>query len=118
MPGSMASTLGNFEQRYVKSDSNTWLGQMLGHCPFLYPISVGPIAVALQNGLSDYDTIRCINFIRAEVAEGRSPLQALLKGKANTARPWENDQYMRPVIPEDPLLFYDFDEDMNEEPHR
>ena len=76
------------------------------------------IGVALQNGLSDYDTIRCINFIRTEVAEGRSPLQALLKGKTNIGQPWENDRYMRPVIAEDPLLFYDFDEDMREESHR
>ncbi|DBB07799.1 hypothetical protein WJX82_004343 [Trebouxia sp. C0006] len=64
-----------------------------------------------QKALTDYDTIRCVNFIRSEVAAGNSPLQALLHNSA-AQRPWEKDEYMRPVLPDDPLLFYDFDEDV------
>ena len=72
----------------------------------------------IQNELSDYDTIRCINFIRAEVAQGNSPLKVLLARGESADRPWEKDEYMHPVLPEDPLLFHDFDQDMAEEPHR
>ena len=73
---------------------------------------------ATQNALTDYDIIRCINYIRAEVAEGRSPLHYLLHERKLSDRPWEKDQYMHPVLPEDPMLFHDFDQDMTEEPHR
>ena len=65
-----------------------------------------------QRELSDYDTITCINFIRAEVAVGNSPLSALANGGAE--RPWEKDEYMHPIIAEDPLLFYDFDQGVAE----
>ncbi len=64
----------------------------------------------MQKSLTDYDTIRCVNFIRSEVAAGKSPLQALLRDNFAAQPPWEKDEYMRPVLPEDPLLFYDFDE--------
>jgi len=66
----------------------------------------------VQKALTDYDTIRCVNFIRSEVAAGKSPLQALLRDNSAAQRPWEKDEYMRPVLPDDPLLFYDFDEDV------
>jgi len=59
-----------------------------------------------------------VNFIRAKVAEGSSPLEALIDGKATADKPWEQDQYMHPVLPEDPLLFYDFDDSMLEEQDR
>ncbi len=66
----------------------------------------------MQKALTDYDTIRCVNFIRSEVAAGNSPLQALLRDNSAAQRPWEKDEYMHPVLPEDPLLYYDFDEDV------
>lgn len=62
-----------------------------------------------QKALSDYDTIRCINYIRTEVAAGRHFVEAL-HGPTYDAHPWQKDQYMHPAIPDDPLLFYDFDE--------
>ena len=66
----------------------------------------------MQKALTDYDTIRCVNFIRSKVAAGKSPLQALLRDNSAAHRPWEKDEYMHPVLPEDPLLYYDFDEDV------
>lgn len=62
-----------------------------------------------QKRLSDYDTIRCINYIRTEVAAGRLSVEAL-NGQTSDEHPWQKDQYMHPAIPDDPLLFYDFDE--------
>ncbi|KAL0040918.1 hypothetical protein WJX79_009981 [Trebouxia sp. C0005] len=64
-----------------------------------------------QKALTDYDTIRCVNFIRNEVAAGNSPLQALLHDNSAAQRPWEKDEYMHPVLPDDPLLYFDFEED-------
>ena len=63
-----------------------------------------------QNKLSDYDTIRCINYIRTEVAAGRLSLEAL-NDQTSSERPWQKDEYMHPVLPDDPLLFYDFDDE-------
>ncbi|KAL3139655.1 hypothetical protein ABBQ38_003972 [Trebouxia sp. C0009 RCD-2024] len=67
-----------------------------------------------QNKLSDYDTVRCINYIRTEVAAGRLSAAALNEEKASE-RPWQSDQYMHPVLPDDPLLFYDFDDEAGTE---
>ena len=67
------------------------------------------LCLPAQNDLSDYDTIRCINYIRAQVAAGRFSLETLT-GQASTQRPWQEDKYMHPFIPGDPLLFYDFDD--------
>ncbi|KAK9823570.1 hypothetical protein WJX72_003898 [[Myrmecia] bisecta] len=69
----------------------------------------------IQAHLDDYSTIRCINFIRSEVAAGRDPLPALAEAAGapgQGARPWDDDKYLQPVLAEDALLFHDFgDED-------
>lgn len=67
-----------------------------------------------QNNLSDYDTVRCINYIRAEVAAGRFTVSAL-SDRTTSGRPWQKDEYMHPTLPQDPLLFYDFDDDTGTE---
>lgn len=67
-----------------------------------------------QNKLSDYDTIRCINYIRTEVAAGRHSVEAL-KGQTSSERPWQQDQYMHPALLDDPLLFHDFDDEADME---
>jgi protein arginine N-methyltransferase 3 len=76
--------------------------------------------IALQRSLDDYDTIKIINFIRAEVAAGRDPLPALVAaptaaaaaagGSDASAVPWESDSYLQPVLADDPLLTYEYDE--------
>ena len=63
-----------------------------------------------QNKLSDYDTIRCINYIRTEVAAGRLSVEAL-NGQISGERPWQQDQYMHPALPDDPMLFHEFDDE-------
>jgi hypothetical protein len=72
--------------------------------------------------LDDYGTIRVINFIRREVAAGSDPLPALraaaaaaVAGSRGAPWPWTSDEYLPPVIGDDPLLGYDYDDDAAEE---
>ncbi|GBF96074.1 arginine N-methyltransferase-like [Raphidocelis subcapitata] len=73
--------------------------------------------------LDDHGTIRLINFIRSRVAAGADPLPALTaaaaaaaaNGAAGAAQPWASDDYLTPVLPDDPLLGYDFDEEAGDE---
>ncbi len=68
----------------------------------------------MQARLDDYSTIRCINFIRSEGAAGRDPRPTLAEAAAapsQTGQPWDDDRYLQPVLPEDALLFHDFDDD-------
>lgn len=67
-----------------------------------------------QVGLDDYSTIRCVNYIRSEVSAKRDPRPALAAaaqgGAAGGPKPWDGDQYMKPVLDDDPLLFYEYDD--------
>jgi hypothetical protein len=78
-------------------------------------------------GLDDYGTIRVINFIRTEVAAGRDPRPALTAAaaaassssaaasEAAAGAPWSGDSYLQPVLADDPLLTYDFDEEQQQQ---
>lgn len=79
-----------------------------------------------QLGLDDYGTIRVINFIRTEVAAGRDPRPALSAAAAAgsssaaneaaaAAAPWSGDTYLQPVLADDPLLTYDFDDEQQQQ---
>jgi hypothetical protein len=81
--------------------------------PCRYPTSPLP-----QLSLDDYDTIRLINYIRRSVAAGTDPrpaLEAAVSAGAGAQRPWGADEFLAPVIDDDPLLGYDYDEDAAEE---
>lgn len=69
-----------------------------------------------QLRLDDHDTFRVINYIRTEVAAGRDPRPALTAAAADTdaPRPWAGDSFLVPVLPDDALLFYEFDDDDEE----
>ena len=86
-----------------------------------------PPSPRLQEGLDEYGIIRVINFVRGEVVAGRDPLPALAAaaaaGKAAAAgaagktaaaggdvSPWADDRYLVPVLEDDALLCYDFEE--------
>lgn len=55
--------------------------------------------------------IGCINFIRSEVAAGRDPRPALRNLGRGSPVPWADEQYLQPVLAEDPLLFYDWQDE-------
>lgn len=67
-----------------------------------------------QAGLDDYSTIRCVNYIRSEVSAQRDPRPSLAaaaqSAAAGSPQPWDGDQYMKPVLADDPLLFYEYDD--------
>lgn len=54
-----------------------------------------------------------INYIRGEVKAGRDPRPALKAAAAapDAPRPWASDAFLAPVLPDDTVLFYDFDDD-------
>lgn len=58
-----------------------------------------------QERLGQYDVIKLVNFFRSEAAAGRDPLPALAGG----SRPWDADAYFQPVLPDDGLLFHDWE---------
>jgi hypothetical protein len=69
----------------------------------------------LQRRLDDYDTIRVINFIRSEIAAGRDPLPALVASgqqqqQQGAPKPWAGVEWLNPVLPDDPLITYDYEE--------
>lgn len=71
---------------------------------------------ARRHRLTDYDCIKAVNFIRAEVAAGRDPLPALLGARSITApseMPFAGDQWLTPVLEDDGLMFHDFEVMLN-----
>ncbi len=64
-----------------------------------------------QLALDDFGTIKCINFIRSEVQHGRSPLAQLQQLGSEGPFPWADDKYMLPVLADDPLAMYEFEDE-------
>ena len=63
---------------------------------------------AIKHRLDEYDIFRCINWIRSEVKAGRTPAPAAI-GDAVSA--WRgNDDFLVPVMDDDALLFYDYED--------
>ena len=55
--------------------------------------------------------IGCINFIRLEVAAGRDPRPALTSVRQGSPVPWADERYLQPVLPDDPLLCHDWQDE-------
>ena len=53
----------------------------------------------------------CINFIRSQVAAGVDVLPSLAHAVASGQRPWQDEQFMKPVLADDEMLLHDWDED-------
>ena len=68
-------------------------------------------AFSPQADLDEIETIMCINFIRAQHEKGTDVRSELATALAGRRRPWKADQYMQPVIENDPLLTHDWDEE-------
>lgn len=54
-----------------------------------------------------------VNFIRSMVAAGKDPRPSLAQPPTATAA-WKDDAYLRPVVEDDALLFYDYADQQNE----
>lgn len=59
--------------------------------------------------MTDYDVIKLVNFVRSEVKSGKDPKLAL--APTATERPWDDDQYLMPVFMDDPLMFFEFEDE-------
>ena len=64
----------------------------------------------MQCALNDYGIIKCVNFIRAAVAEDTDPRPQLDQGPQVFA----DERYLQPVLEEDALLCHDFSEVQNQ----
>mmetsp|Transcript_10611 Transcript_10611/g.26766 ORF Transcript_10611/g.26766 Transcript_10611/m.26766 type:complete len:561 (+) Transcript_10611:325-2007(+) len=64
-------------------------------------------AFTAERRLSDYECIKCVNFVRATVAAGEDPLPALRKTEGPL--PFADDRWLQPVLEDDGLMFYDFE---------
>ncbi|GAB4820494.1 hypothetical protein N2152v2_007540 [Parachlorella kessleri] len=62
-----------------------------------------------QEHLGQYDVIKLINYFRSEVQAGRNPSAAVLAG----GRAWDAEQYFQSVLPDDELLFHDWEEELD-----
>uniref|UniRef100_A0AAY4BHW7 type I protein arginine methyltransferase n=1 Tax=Denticeps clupeoides TaxID=299321 RepID=A0AAY4BHW7_9TELE len=69
----------------------------LQHCQANHGVSIPDLVK--RHRLGDYGYIKMINYIRSVKCSSDS-LKHILDG----ACPWENDDYMKPVLPDDPLL--------------
>jgi protein arginine N-methyltransferase 3 len=63
---------------------------------------------------SQYDTIKLINYIRAQAASGAPPAAVVAELEAAAAageRPWGGDAHLTPVLPDDELLLHEWESD-------
>ena len=65
-------------------------------------------AVCAQVGMDEYEVIKCINFIRSCVSQGQDPRSELAGAVCAPEKPWRDDKYLIPVLPDDALLFHEF----------
>lgn len=73
-----------------------------------HPLACSTAPPQVPGGLSQYNTIKVINFIRKHVAEGKDPLAAL---EDLNSFPWDNDVHLQPVLENDEFLFHDWEEE-------
>lgn len=79
------------------------VAETLQHCKADHEVCI-PELVHKHN-LGDYDYIKMINYIRANKCSAESLLKV-----PNGSRPWDKDEYMKPVLSDDPLLQIDVEE--------
>lgn len=65
-------------------------------------------AYAGKHNMSDYDCIKCVNYIRATVQAGRDPLPELLESPSTPAV-FQDEKWLKPILEDDGLMFYDYE---------
>ncbi|XP_030621704.1 protein arginine N-methyltransferase 3 [Chanos chanos] len=75
----------------------------LGHCKAEHGVDIPELV--RKHRLDDYGFIKMINYIRTVKCTGQS-----LSQLSESSQPWDKDEYMRPVLPDDPLLQIDVEE--------
>ena len=67
-----------------------------------------------QLGLSMYDTLRLINYIRSKRSMHEDPRDVLEGVEAGGPFPWDDDAYLVPVMENDAMLFHDWTDEEEE----
>ncbi|KAG5270132.1 hypothetical protein AALO_G00189090 [Alosa alosa] len=76
----------------------------LQHCLSEHCVNIPELVKKFR--LDDYGYIKMINYIRSE----KCTAEKLLQSSDNGVLPWDSDDYMRPALPDDPLLQIDLEE--------
>ncbi|XP_056616325.1 protein arginine N-methyltransferase 3 [Triplophysa dalaica] len=79
------------------------VAETLQHCKADHGVYIPELVN--KHSLDDYGYIKMINYIRGN----KCPAETLLM-VPNGSLPWDNDEYMKPVLPDDPLLQIDVEE--------
>ncbi|XDV18754.1 hypothetical protein PO909_024386 [Leuciscus waleckii] len=89
----------------VLCDSRTLtsVSETLHHCKADHGVDIPELVQ--KHRLDDYSYIKMINYIRTSKCSAESLLLA-----SNGPVPWNSDEYMKPVLPDDPLLQIDVEE--------
>ncbi|GMH33891.1 hypothetical protein BSKO_01725 [Bryopsis sp. KO-2023] len=66
-------------------------------------------AFAVMAKLDDYDVIKLVNYIRMEVSQGNDVLEVLKSKDVGDVKPWNEEKYLKPVLEDDALLFFDYE---------
>ena len=66
-----------------------------------------------QVRMDEYEVIKCINFIRTCVSQGKDPRSELAGAVSTPVKPWKDDSYLIPVLPDDAMLFHEFGSSMD-----
>ena len=76
-------------------------------CSEVWHVSDGNF-IGIQACMDEYEVIKCINYIRASVKAGRDPRSELAGAVSTPEKPWQDDKYLIPVLPDDAMLFHEF----------
>ncbi|XP_078583322.1 protein arginine N-methyltransferase 3-like isoform X2 [Branchiostoma floridae x Branchiostoma japonicum] len=80
------------------------------HCKTEHQFDVQKFVI--KNNFDMYGYIKFINYIRSK----KPPPTSISESPPGTEAPWGSDQYLQPVLQDDPLLFYDVEEWTNQAP--
>ncbi|KAI4877009.1 hypothetical protein NFI96_019728, partial [Prochilodus magdalenae] len=78
------------------------VSETLQHCQSDHGVNI--VQLVKTHRLDDYGYIKLINYVRSVKCSGEA--LAVLDG----ALPWDSDEYMKPALPDDPLLQIDLEE--------
>ncbi|XP_048041389.1 protein arginine N-methyltransferase 3 isoform X2 [Megalobrama amblycephala] len=81
----------------------TSVSETLQHCKADHSVDIPELVQ--KHKLDDYSYIKMINYIRTSKCSAENLLLA-----SNGPLPWNSDEYMKPAIPDDPLLQIDVEE--------
>ncbi|XP_057197681.1 protein arginine N-methyltransferase 3 [Triplophysa rosa] len=79
------------------------VAETLQHCKADHGVYIPELVN--KHSLDDYGYIKMINYIRVNQCSAEALLMV-----PNGSLPWDNDEYMKPVLPDDPLLQIDVEE--------